>query len=79
MSNVVWALGAELFDAVTGTITLIQSHPEAGALRRGRFVSRQLNVRRFPYKVVYRVREDHIYVIAIAHARRRPGYWRGRH
>jgi hypothetical protein len=32
-------------------------------------------VRRFPYGVIYRVREEVIWVVAIAHMRRRPGYW----
>lgn len=35
-------------------------------------------VRRFPYSVLYRVREDHIRILAIAHQKRRPSYWRGR-
>ena len=71
-------LGAELFDAVAKTIELIRSHPEIGALRSGRLPSRQFNVHRFPYKVVYRVRDEDIYVIAIAHSSRRPDYWRHR-
>ena len=33
--------------------------------------------RRFPYVVVYRIR-DEVQVIAIPHHRRRPGYWRTR-
>ena len=71
-------LGAELLDAVAATIELIRSHPEIGAEHRGRATSRQVNVQRFPYKVVYRVRSDEIDVVAIAHSSRRPGYWRSR-
>jgi len=33
---------------------------------------------RFPYAVVYHVRKDIVLVVAVAHSRRRPGYWRGR-
>jgi plasmid stabilization system protein ParE len=33
---------------------------------------------RFPYEVVYRVLPELILVVAIAHCRRRPGYWRER-
>jgi plasmid stabilization system protein ParE len=44
-------LGADFFDAVASTIELIRSHPEIGAERRGRSVSRQFNVKRFPYKL----------------------------
>ena len=33
---------------------------------------------RFPYIVVYRQFEESIQVVAIAHGRRRPGYWKDR-
>src|SRR5262249_11322945 len=34
---------------------------------------------RFPYLLVYfEVTADRVLVIAVAHTRRRPGYWRGR-
>jgi toxin ParE1/3/4 len=33
---------------------------------------------RFPYSVVYQAQSDDVYVIAIAHGSRRPGYWEGR-
>ena len=71
-------LGSELYDAVAAAVELIRTHPEIGAPRGGLFPSRQLRVARFPYKVVYRVREHDIYVIAVAHLRRRPGYWEHR-
>lgn len=35
-------------------------------------------LRRFPFSVVYRVAADKILVVAFAHMRRRPGYWRNR-
>lgn len=33
---------------------------------------------RFPYTLLYRVRADHIFITAVAHQSRRPGYWRHR-
>jgi len=33
---------------------------------------------RFPFTLVYRSRPAHVEVIAIAHQKRRPGYWRSR-
>jgi len=33
---------------------------------------------RFPFSLVYRIRGDEIEVVAVAHGRRRPGYWRSR-
>ena len=71
-------LGAELFDAIDAAIDLIRAHPEIGTSRTGRLPSREFRVNRFPYKVVYRVRDDDIYVVAIAHASRRPEYWKSR-
>ncbi|MBL0087132.1 MAG: type II toxin-antitoxin system RelE/ParE family toxin [Ideonella sp.] len=40
--------------------------------------TRILPIHRFPVSLVYRVQGDHIRVIAIAHQRRAPGFWRGR-
>lgn len=36
------------------------------------------NLIRFPFQIVYRLEKNRIVVIAIAHAKRRPGYWRDR-
>jgi hypothetical protein len=33
---------------------------------------------RFPYSLVYQSLPDRVQVIAVAHSRRRPGYWLGR-
>lgn len=38
---------------------------------------RRLPVHNFPYHIVFIRLPDHISVIAIAHDRRRPGYWMG--
>jgi len=40
--------------------------------------TRRYLLRRFPYLLVYRVRNEVIEVIACQHGRRRPGYWRAR-
>lgn len=39
---------------------------------------RRRPIHRFPYFVMYRVSDDEITIIAIAHRRRRPGFWAGR-
>ena len=33
---------------------------------------------RFPYSIVYVVEAERIYILAIMHQRRRPGYWKKR-
>lgn len=40
--------------------------------------ARKRLLRKFPYTVVYRILTDRVQVIAIAHQRRKPGYWRNR-
>ena len=41
--------------------------------------ARQRHLRRFPYSIVFVEDGDRIRVLAIAHQRRAPGYWHGRH
>lgn len=57
-------------------IALIAENPERG------FVylegTRRILLKRFPFLVVFRVQGERIHVVAVAHGRRRPGYWSGR-
>lgn len=32
---------------------------------------------RFPFSVIYRIKDERIEVVAVAHNRRKPGYWNG--
>jgi len=40
--------------------------------------TRRLLFWRFPYFVVYKLLSTAVHVLAVAHAHRRPGYWRRR-
>ena len=40
--------------------------------------TRRYLLHRFPHMIVYREEEDRILAVAVAHGKRRPGYWRGR-
>jgi toxin ParE1/3/4 len=71
-------LGAELYDAVNATIEGIERQPEIGATAYEGPKSRRVSVARFPYHVVYRLEEDAIVILAIAHMKRRPGFWKHR-
>jgi plasmid stabilization system protein ParE len=71
-------LGGELFDAVTQAIELIESHPEIGEPTSADRQTRRTLVPRFPYQIVYRLRPDEIVIVAVAHLKRRPGYWKTR-
>ena len=40
--------------------------------------TRRISLRRFPFHLVYQVHDDGVLVLAVAHNRRRPDYWRSR-
>ena len=58
------------------SVALLQAHPKLGAVWGGRF--RRLPLRRFPYSIVYCMSGEILRVVALAHHKRRPGYWRAR-
>lgn len=39
---------------------------------------RRVRLKDFPYNVLYFIQENRVIVVACAHAKRRPGYWRVR-
>lgn len=69
-------LGTGLAQEVERTIALIREFPESG--RSAGSNRRRIRVARFPYTIVYRADPDRIVILAVAHQRRRPGYWRAR-
>lgn len=74
-------LGDEFVDEVVKALESIAAHPDAwppAASRHGRIVARRFIVPRFPYVLVFSEREDDVLVLAVAHAKRKPGYWRRR-
>lgn len=50
----------------------------AGPVRSSKVDLRRFVLHRFPYVIVYLVDPGEIVVLAVAHTRRRPGYWRRR-
>ncbi len=56
--------------------TRIVSRPSAGAPLGEQL--RRMAARRFPYAVIYRVSREGVEILAVAHQRRGPGYWRDR-
>lgn len=69
-------LGADLLAEVEIILSLIGEHPELGSPYESG--TRRLLLRHFPYSIVYLVAEEQVTIVAIAHQRRRPGYWRER-
>lgn len=69
-------LGSEFLEEVEHSIALIRRYPNAAPILHAR--ARQRETNRFPYGLVYLVRESDIVIIAVAHLKRRPVYWRRR-
>jgi toxin ParE1/3/4 len=69
-------LGGELLGEVERALGQIAANPEA-CQRIGRRVRRK-TLWRFPYNLVHAVYPDYIRIVAFAHQKRRPLYWRKR-
>ena len=66
------AFRAELLDAIDGLSETARDWPEDA---NG---TRHYHLRHFPFTVMYEVLGRNVTVYAIAHQRRRPGYWQDR-
>lgn len=75
------SLGTALLDEVHRAVAVIAESPSRWprwpGLPRSLGVQRFL-LTRFPYALAYRMRGNALLVLAVAHVRRRPGYWRHR-
>ena len=70
-------LGSVFIDEVQRTIKKISEFPEAAPVIRGQI--RKKPIAKFPYSVIYSIHLDEIRILAIAHQKRRPFYWRSRY
>ena len=66
-------LGLRFCKEVKKSINRLHDYPLAWSIERGQI--RKCLLHRFPYKVLYSIEIDHIFIIAIAHQHRRPDYW----
>ena len=70
-------LGGLFLDEVESGFPRIVERPEAWTVLSS--PNRRLLLPEFPFGIIYRNESDRIYVLAIMHLRREPGYWKGRH
>ena len=64
------------FGEIEGAIARIAERPEAWPpYVHG---TRRFLLRRYPFSVVYRLTPSVIQIVAVAHGKRRPGFWRDR-
>ena len=69
-------LGLLFLAAVEEAVEKVLANPEAFQLV-GDEIRRKI-IGRFPYSLLYVIEPDRIRVIAVAHQKRRPGYWNHR-
>ncbi len=69
-------LGERFRASVEEAVQLISNIPAAGA--RWKHHTLRVFPKTFPYSIVYRVEQGQIIIFAVAHFRRKPGYWRER-
>lgn len=66
-------LGQAFLSEFSRATVLLTQSPRIGAPWRKQY--RRVMLRRFPYSLIYVLGTDEIRILAIAHQRRRPGYW----
>lgn len=69
--------GRRFVEAVEAALARIEANPTQFAILYEPDI-RSAKVSRFPYRVVYVLVGAVVDVVAVAHAKRRPGYWRRR-
>ena len=69
-------LGNRFEREVEATVALVTQHPEIGSPLTKRV--RKFRVRKFKYKIIYIAEGDEILILAVAHHKRPPRYWRYR-
>ena len=72
-------LGDEFIAEVSATLARIgnapESYPAWSGTRAADPLIRKATVQRFPYLIAFEKHEQHLLVLAVAHAKRRPLYW----
>jgi toxin ParE1/3/4 len=70
-------LGLDLQSEVENAVRTIQQNPQLWPQYKATDY-RKCNLQRFPFTIFYLELVDHIWIAAVAHQKRKPGYWRGR-
>jgi toxin ParE1/3/4 len=66
-------LGEELLADVERACLRLSEHEALGPILDADH--RRLALRRFPFGLIYRLSSSKVQIVAVAHRRRRPGYW----
>ncbi len=66
-------LGGKFKHEIQTSIKRISKYPEAWSIERNGI--RRYIMHKFPYKIIYSIEKEHIYILALAHLHRKPHYW----
>ena len=69
-------LGAEFLDDVQRAIDRLRDNPKLGQIVVDEL--RRSLLSRFPFSLIYVIEPEGLLIVAVAHQRRRPYYWRER-
>ncbi len=69
-------LGSRFIDELEALVALLTERPAIGEQIDGKF--RRTVFQKFPFSLIYAVEGARIWIVAVAHQRRLPGYWRDR-
>ncbi|MBP7377078.1 MAG: type II toxin-antitoxin system RelE/ParE family toxin [Pyrinomonadaceae bacterium] len=70
-------LGDEFLNAIRDTIKTVTPAPYTWPVIRGR-IRRRVLTSRFPFSIIYTVVEGKVFIVAVAHHKRRENYWASR-
>ena len=71
-----FGLGTDFLAEIQQVINALREHPQLGqSVGTG---LRRAVLHRFPFSLIYSIEVDAILIVAVAHQRRRPDYWRSR-
>jgi plasmid stabilization system protein ParE len=71
-------LGKEFAKEVEDTIERIKQNPEAWTIISSSKRARRCLTNRFPFGIIYQIRQDTLLIVAVWHHRRRPQTWQER-
>ncbi|OGW13567.1 MAG: hypothetical protein A3G93_10400 [Nitrospinae bacterium RIFCSPLOWO2_12_FULL_45_22] len=69
-------LGVDYLSEVEHAVRTIEEVPATWPIIEGEL--RRRLIRRFPFGILYRIEPEEIVIVAVAHLRRKPGYWKER-
>lgn len=69
-------LGYDFLEEVEHSIEIIKRFPKCGKILKNHV--RQLVLQRFPYMILYNFKENQINIVAVAHQKQKPDYWKKR-